>query len=492
MRFDEALVQLKEMLSEEYTFRSATQDEIDRLNELAGGRLTNEMLAFFSAFGIDKYERALYGNIQIIGAERLIRENKDAVPACTVLPFGFFCIASYINGDAICVDLEDDHHPVYHFPVELVNDGDTIDIWIDGENRIFPLNRENLLMASCRLAPSFEWYIDYLRQRIGLDPYRVTYIVEKVIEELELREQPGGISLEIEDGVLKKCRISKLVTTVRVPDGVTAIGESAFAYQAVREVYIPDSVTEIGSHTFNFCTSLDSVRLPETITELPERMFFGCYSLKNITIRESVRALGKSCFYCCHSLDEVRIPAGVREISDNCYEGCMGFTHVVIPRGVERVNWAAFKNCSELGSVFIPDTVTFVEHNAFADCPRLTELRWEGRVDAVELSMKSIDDVRKAFNMLNRKNLSESFDIGLRYPLIIGMYRETSSSDALAFIKKNYKKMARYFIENGCEKNVTFLAQHSEFSAKSRLNELIKLAEQYEDQRIYDLLIKMK
>ena len=492
MKFDESLSQLKEMLSEEYNFRQATDDELEGLNELAGGRLTDEMLAYFSAFGLDKNERALYGNIAIYGAEHLIRFMKDGVPESTVLPFGFFCIASYINGDAICVDLEDDHHPVYHFPIELINDGDTIDMWIDGESKSFPLNRENALLASCRLAPSFEWYIEYLRQRIGLDPYTVTYIQDKAIEELELRKQPDGISLEIEDGVLKKCRISKLVTTVKVPEGVTAIGESAFSSQAVREVYIPDSVTEIGSNAFKFCTSLDSVRLPETITELPERMFFGCYSLKNITIPESVRTLGSSCFYGCYSLDEIRRPAGVREIGDNCFEECTGLTHVVIPRGVERVSWAAFSKCSELRSVFIPDSVTVVEQNAFANCGRLTKLRWEGRVDAVELSAKSNDDIRKAVRMLNQRSLGESFDTGLRYPLVIGMYRETGSSDALVFIKKNYKKMARNFIENGCEENVTFLAQHSELSAKSRLNELIKLAEQCDNQRICDILIKMK
>lgn len=62
MRYEESLAQLKEILSKEFTFRNATDDELARLNELAGGRLTDEMLAFYQAFGLDGDERALYGN----------------------------------------------------------------------------------------------------------------------------------------------------------------------------------------------------------------------------------------------------------------------------------------------------------------------------------------------------------------------------------------------------------------------------------------------
>ena len=350
-------------------------------------------------------------------------------------------------------------------------------MWIDGKLQCFPLNRENILMASCRLAPDFERYIDYLCQGVGIYPEGVNYIQKKAKEELELRQLPGGFRLEIEDGVLKRCRISKLASAVRVPEGVTAIGSEAFTAQAVREVYIPDSVTDIGSKAFNFCTSLISARLPGNISELPERAFYSCYSLKNITIPESVRTLGEGCFSECYSLEDIKIPAAVREIGDNCFEGCTEINRVAIPRGVERLNWAAFKNCRELRSVFIPDTVTSAERNVFSDCDRLTELHWEGRVHAFELRMKSDDDMRDAIVMLNQMRTDLKIDAGLKYPLIIGMYRETGNMDVQEFIRKNYKKMAAYFIENDCAENLNFLAQDSELTDKKRRNELKKLAE---------------
>ena len=491
MRFDEKIAKLKERLSEGSTFPDATEDVVERLNELAGDRLTDEMLAYFRMLGMSRNERVLLGNIQFLGAEWLIKENTGAVPACTVRPFGFFCVASYINGDAICVDLEDVYHPVYHIPVELVNDGDTITMWVDGELQSFPLNRENILLASYRLASDFGWYIEHLCEGIGSDPVTVTYIQKKVKEELELRKLPGGIRFEIEDGVLKKCAVSKLVNTVKVPEGVSAIGEAAFSGLGVREVYIPDSVTGIGSCAFRFCESLQRVRLPENITEFPERIFYGCMSLKDFTIPAGVTTFGDECFYECYALDEISIPEGIREISKNCYEECNGLTEIVIPRGVESINSSAFAHCEELRSVFIPDTVTCVERSAFHDSDRITKFRWEGRVDAVELKINNNYVMSMALWALNNRRLDDSIDEGVKYPMIIGMYRENGNSEALAYITKKYKKMATYFIENDCAENLVFLASHSEFSAKNRLKELIKLAEQYNNQSIWQILTEI-
>ena len=492
MRFDEKLAKLKAILSEESTFPDAAEDVVEQLNALAGGRLTDEMLAYFRMLGMSRNERVFLDNIQFLGAEWMIKENTDAVPACTVLPYGFFCVASYINGDAICVDLEDVYHPVYHIPVELVNDGDTITMWVDEKLQSFPLNRENILLASYRYASDFGGYIEHLCEGIGRDPVSVTYIQKKVKEELELRQLPGGIRFEIEDGVLKKCKVSKLVNTVRVPEGVTAIGEGAFSALRVREIYISDSVTGIGSRAFEYCTALHSVRLPGNITEFPERMFFMCMSLKNFTIPTGVTTFGDECFYECYALDEICIPEGIREISKNCYEHCIGLTEIVIPRSVESINSSAFAHCEELRSVFIPDTVTCVERSAFHNSDRITKFRWEGRVDAVELKINNNYVMSMALWALNNRRLDDSVDEGVKYPMIIGMYRENGNSEALAYITKKYKKMATYFIENDCAENLVYLASHSEFSAKNRLKELIKLAEQYNNRRICQMLTEMK
>ena len=78
---------------------------------------------------------------------------------------------------------------------------------------------------------------------------------------------------------------NKLTTEVRIPRGITAISESAFARSGLQKVVLPDSVREIGVSAFGDCRSLTNVRLPryakiartheeEKLIEHPQRQ--GC------------------------------------------------------------------------------------------------------------------------------------------------------------------------------------------------------------------------
>ena len=57
------------------------------------------------------------------------------------------------------------------------------------------------------------------------------------------------------------------VTSVTIPNSVTAIGDFAFARcTSLTSVTIPDSVTAIGRFAFSYCTSLTSLTIPDSVT----------------------------------------------------------------------------------------------------------------------------------------------------------------------------------------------------------------------------------
>ena len=219
----------------------------------------------------------------------------------------------------------------------------------------------------------------------------------------------------------------KTVSEIIIPDYVTSIGYSAFAYcggithitigkgitsiyseafrgcSALTSITIPDSVTFIGSDAFRGCSALTSITIPDSVTFIGGYAFYGCNSLTSITIPDSITVIGESAFYDCISLayneydnayylgndknkylalikakDEIVTSCNINEncklIGDSAFRNCSKLTSVTIPDSVTSIDNSAFSGCSGLTSATIPDSVTSIGSYAFSGCSGLTSV----------------------------------------------------------------------------------------------------------------------
>ena len=156
------------------------------------------------------------------------------------------------------------------------------------------------------------------------------------------------------------------VTSVTIPDSVTAIPDAAFANcSKLTNISIPNSVTYIGYSAFSSCTSLKSVTLPSSLSSISEALFSGCSQLTTIHIPDSVSSIQSYAFCACENLKTIRIPVTVTSIGDCAFDVCPSSMTVTYPGS--KTQWDAITKgsynnvlenhliCAVLEATFDPD-----------------------------------------------------------------------------------------------------------------------------------------
>ena len=161
------------------------------------------------------------------------------------------------------------------------------------------------------------------------------------------------------------------VAAIRISDGVTSIGDSAFSSCFVSSVTIPDSVTSIGAYAFCKCIELRSVEIPDSVTSIGDCAFLNCTSLPSVKIPSNVTSIGDRTFASCWCLKSVEIPDGVTSIGYSAFSDCNTLTNITIPNGVTSIGGWAFDECRSLTDVTLPDSVTSIGDYAFELCSAL-------------------------------------------------------------------------------------------------------------------------
>lgn len=173
-------------------------------------------------------------------------------------------------------------------------------------------------------------------------------------------------------------------TTVKdfyIPNGITSIGNYAFANTKLSSITIPNTVTVVGQDAFANCTNLTTVSLPNSLTSVTG--FAGCTGLTTITIPSNVTEIGIRAFAGCTGIETMSLPNGIRTLGAGCFQNCTNLETVNIPTSVTSINSSAFKNCSSLQEVLFSSDLTGIGSNAFENCVLIESITIPSNVTSI-------------------------------------------------------------------------------------------------------------
>lgn len=209
-----------------------------------------------------------------------------------------------------------------------------------------------------------------------------------IVAELKNRPQFDG-EFEISDGVLKRYHGTK--TTVKIPDGITAIGEGAFyGYRKITEITIPQSVIKIGESAFEGCSKLSEIEIPSSVLVIGKSAFENCFSLESVIFHANLQIIGEAAFYMCCNLDEINLPNHLMKIGKDAFVGtgyamnehnwdsyvlyignyliCAKDTkvgEVAVKEGTIGIADSAFEYCSNVTEISLPESIKSIGEEAF-------------------------------------------------------------------------------------------------------------------------------
>lgn len=186
---------------------------------------------------------------------------------------------------------------------------------------------------------------------------------------------------------------------VLLPEGLTAIGDRAFAQSSLTRVYLPESLTEFGKEIFAGSENAVGWGYPDTAaqayceangvpyealsTPLEEFTFTfpndteatltgwdgegGIVVIPDMADEtHRITAIGNNAFKDKTGMTAVRLPKGLVTIYGSAFQGCANLEDVVFHEGLKLVEHAAFYGCVKLKDADLPDSVEYLGSRGYS------------------------------------------------------------------------------------------------------------------------------
>ena len=138
------------------------------------------------------------------------------------------------------------------------------------------------------------------------------------------------------------------LTSLTLPNSVTAIGKRAFANcYNLGKIMLSSSLEEVSEGAF--CVDKASLLSKYDWTDKENKELTGNYiAMRSVTFPEKLKKIGVKAFYCNGNMTWTNktLPFTIESIGDSAFEECKQLTEVIIPSKTKEIGARAFYGCS--------------------------------------------------------------------------------------------------------------------------------------------------
>ena len=151
----------------------------------------------------------------------------------------------------------------------------------------------------------------YLRGKLGYD--------NLVDDNGQPMEELWGTTEKYDEAFLAE--YNKQIRTYVVPSTVTKIGQLAFAYSNITDLYIPEGVKTMETMAIFKNTVLQNVYSYTTDSAISDVTYKAVDSMKTVynSLPEGLEYIGSDCFYYCRGLSYMYVPSSVKYIGHHAF-----------------------------------------------------------------------------------------------------------------------------------------------------------------------------
>lgn len=172
--------------------------------------------------------------------------------------------------------------------------------------------------------------------------------------------------------------VLKNITYIKIPNNITKIGWSAFAYSNITGIDLPNTLTTLSPGVFNYCKKLISIVIPNSVNSMGNSCFGNCLNLTNVVLPNKITTIENQTFISCSKLENINLD-NIVKIGDYVFQGCSKLNINKI--NATTIGSSSFSSCTALKKVSLPNLTSLIGNNSgnasFRYCTGLKQV-WIG------------------------------------------------------------------------------------------------------------------